>query len=457
MNIKIEKMSKVERKHMVKGKQWMIVSTVALALGVSAFSTTEASAAEYTPETWVARTPEQIVIQDRANYLIIWGDTLWAISEASGVSVDALVSINNIANRDLIYAGNTLVIDGQVVTVTEQNGQKSSFVVEGDNVTPTDNHVEGVQATQPAQSVTAPQASEKGGVANDELVNGGVKEGHSSKADRADATPAKPATPSKEADKVEDGGNFAPAQPETPAEEVNANVPADKPSDKADTDSKDDAPADVKDEGSIDKEDGGNFAPAVPEDDKTETPVDRVPDEQVMSKETARTTVNFDLGGGYTRQNPYAFSIPTHSAQYGLYVEGGEVFMLVTDDEGTHSRGVNVNGEEYRFADETDATGEGYVTLTIVISGSLPVVEDNSDAIAAFKAFLNANLEGEFEVTSSDEAGFDLLVGSDDGITPDWEVLQADFERVMAEANARGYETFEHNGGDFWVVNVAIR
>jgi len=43
-------------------------------------------------------------------YLIQPGDTLWRISERSGVPIDYLVVVNKIANPDLIYAGETLFI-----------------------------------------------------------------------------------------------------------------------------------------------------------------------------------------------------------------------------------------------------------------------------------------------------------------------------------------------------------
>lgn len=46
-------------------------------------------------------------------YTIQPGDTLWAISSKFGVTVDAIVRINNIANPDLIYAGQVLQIPGK--------------------------------------------------------------------------------------------------------------------------------------------------------------------------------------------------------------------------------------------------------------------------------------------------------------------------------------------------------
>ena len=62
---------------------------------------------------WVARTVAEVkadiqYIDNLSHYTIKWGDTLSAISEATGLSVDSLVEINRIANRDLIFANNKL-------------------------------------------------------------------------------------------------------------------------------------------------------------------------------------------------------------------------------------------------------------------------------------------------------------------------------------------------------------
>ena len=88
---------------------------------------TSAHAADIT--NWSASTPEQItnkVTTQNINpkqlngqqYVIQWGDTLWGISQATGISVEKLAYDNNIQNIDLIYAGDVLILnrDGQVPT-----------------------------------------------------------------------------------------------------------------------------------------------------------------------------------------------------------------------------------------------------------------------------------------------------------------------------------------------------
>lgn len=81
---------------------------------------------------WVANTSEQISSNisaqhidvnnlnqsDQNKYVIQWGDTLSGISAATGISVRQLAYDNNIRNIDLIYAGDTLMLnrDGYVPT-----------------------------------------------------------------------------------------------------------------------------------------------------------------------------------------------------------------------------------------------------------------------------------------------------------------------------------------------------
>ena len=86
---------------------------------------TSAHAADIT--NWIASTPEQITNNlttqninpqqlDGQQYVIQWGDTLWGISQATGISIEKLAYDNNIQNIDLIFAGDILILkrDGDV-------------------------------------------------------------------------------------------------------------------------------------------------------------------------------------------------------------------------------------------------------------------------------------------------------------------------------------------------------
>ncbi|NYS49273.1 LysM peptidoglycan-binding domain-containing protein [Streptococcus danieliae] len=124
-----------------------------------------AQAADIT--NWIARTPEQIkqqmqsqniqvdssgaVATDGQTYVIQWGDTMWGISQATGIPIAKLAYDNNIQNVDLIYAGDTLILkrDGHVPVDYSYNGQGqhcamtkvviNNYIHNGNNVTNIDN------------------------------------------------------------------------------------------------------------------------------------------------------------------------------------------------------------------------------------------------------------------------------------------------------------------------------
>ena len=86
---------------------------------------TSAHAADIT--NWIASTPQQITNNlitqninpqqlDGQKYVIQWGDTLWGISQATGISIEKLAYNNNIQNIDLIFADDVLILkrDGDV-------------------------------------------------------------------------------------------------------------------------------------------------------------------------------------------------------------------------------------------------------------------------------------------------------------------------------------------------------
>ncbi|MGY1575496.1 LysM peptidoglycan-binding domain-containing protein [Pediococcus pentosaceus] len=91
------------------------------------FYTQQTNAERADITNWVANTTEDISNNINAQhidtnnlhgnkYVIQWGDTLSGISDATGISMAKLAYDNNIQNIDLIYAGDTLVLnrDGEV-------------------------------------------------------------------------------------------------------------------------------------------------------------------------------------------------------------------------------------------------------------------------------------------------------------------------------------------------------
>ncbi|MDT2486315.1 LysM domain-containing protein [Enterococcus avium] len=137
---------------------------VGAALGV-VFVTggTDAHASEV-DGVWTPRTVEQIkadINKAKDNkYTIVWGDTLSGISQATNITVQKLADMNKIANVDLIYAGNTLVFEGNVVTAKNDKGETVAQSV----VTPQDkndaNKPVGKQAEEKAQGTTASSQSQ---------------------------------------------------------------------------------------------------------------------------------------------------------------------------------------------------------------------------------------------------------------------------------------------------------
>ena len=96
-----------------------------VATGVFLFATSNVQVVQASEEdgVWEARTVEQVKadiasLAKDSNYVIKWGDTLSVISEATGISMDALAQMNQITNINLIYAHNELGFTQPISTTT---------------------------------------------------------------------------------------------------------------------------------------------------------------------------------------------------------------------------------------------------------------------------------------------------------------------------------------------------
>ena len=141
-----------------------IVATGVILLGLGFLAPTVS--ANEQDGVWVARTVAEVKadiqhIDNLSHYTIKWGDTLSAISGATGLSVDSLVEINRIANRDLIFANNKLYFseeaflkDGntevkrQRVSI-DNSGSRQSYEVETKTDTVTGEQTTTVKQTTP--------------------------------------------------------------------------------------------------------------------------------------------------------------------------------------------------------------------------------------------------------------------------------------------------------------------
>ena len=154
-----------------------IVATGVILLGLGFLAPTVS--ANEQDGVWVARTVAEVKadiqnIDNLSHYTIKWGDTLSAISGATGLSVDGLVEINRIANRDLIFANNKLYFseeaflkDGntevkrQRVSI-DNSGSRQSYEVETKTDTVTGEQTTTVKQTIPVAvetpAVSAPKS-----------------------------------------------------------------------------------------------------------------------------------------------------------------------------------------------------------------------------------------------------------------------------------------------------------
>ena len=108
-------------------KKVLVSLIVGAAAGVVFFASGNDAQASEVNRVWTPRTVDQIkadIAKAKNNqYTIVWGDTLSGISQATNLTVQKLADLNKIANVDLIYAGNTLVFDGNVVTAKNDKGE----------------------------------------------------------------------------------------------------------------------------------------------------------------------------------------------------------------------------------------------------------------------------------------------------------------------------------------------
>ncbi|MBW9282487.1 LysM peptidoglycan-binding domain-containing protein, partial [Lactococcus laudensis] len=130
---KVHYVEETTRFQMVKShKGWLVIGASMFALGLGLNIPATTAHASQLDGQWTARTVQEIKADfDKSgtsqSYKIQWGDTLSAISAAINVSQDRLAQINSIENKDLIFAGNTIQIDGNgsdaTITIKDQDGK----------------------------------------------------------------------------------------------------------------------------------------------------------------------------------------------------------------------------------------------------------------------------------------------------------------------------------------------
>ncbi|MEX1447727.1 LysM peptidoglycan-binding domain-containing protein [Enterococcus sp. C76] len=164
-------------------------------------------AAEWTPRT-VQQISTDIAKTNGKEYTIVYGDTLSVIAQATNQTVQSLAERNSIANVDLIYAGNKLLFNGDVMTVQNPQGETiaQTVVQDSDKIDPTK------PVGQPVQDTTNSATQNTTTPSTDNTATGNTQTGGQTTDNTGSTTPS-----------TSDSGEIAPVKPaET--------VPSDNPS-----------------------------------------------------------------------------------------------------------------------------------------------------------------------------------------------------------------------------------
>ena len=229
--------------------------------------------------------------QAAATYQVKENDSLWTISQATGISVDELAAHNGIANPNVIHVGDTIQIPTQAPSVQAaqtasakarerlQNAQRAQEEVKADQA----------KADQAKPAEVAPSVPAKGSIGNAVVTE----------------TPAKPVeTPAEQ-----------PKEPSAPTAPVESEKPVEKPSESS-TPAETPAPAETPKPSVEDS----NHKPVVPE-----TPSAPVETTETVSTKTVERYTPFDTETVYDNTLPYGSQ---NEVQPGI---GGKTVVKITE------------------------------------------------------------------------------------------------------------------------------
>lgn len=118
-------MRKVKNQWVIAGISLLAIAGAGVSMNVSADTTdkddgnieADPITEQYRAVEWIAKTVDEIKTEIKAQgddiqkgYLIKWGDTLWGISQATGIPISEIAAANDLADPDLIYAGDWLYV-----------------------------------------------------------------------------------------------------------------------------------------------------------------------------------------------------------------------------------------------------------------------------------------------------------------------------------------------------------
>lgn len=220
----------------------MAIGVTVGGLALVAMNTEKAEAAEWTPRT-VEQIKADIAKTNGKEYTIVWGDTLSGISQATNITVQKLADMNQIANVDLIYAGNKLVFEGSVVSVENAKGDTvaQTVIQPEDKVDPKKTVGQPVQGKDTTSNKKADNKTDKNAAADskadtkkadvksDDSSSENGKQADSTPGENKDGsaeTPSQPANNANQNDVAGGSSNQGQTTPSTPSNNGGATTPS---------------------------------------------------------------------------------------------------------------------------------------------------------------------------------------------------------------------------------------
>ncbi|EGO9037492.1 LysM peptidoglycan-binding domain-containing protein [Enterococcus faecalis] len=199
----------------MKKKILISLSTAMLLGGLAVTTNTKVEAAE-----WVPNSPEMLNIESgQTSYTLVFGDTLWAISQRVNLTVQTLADMNNInlgtGEQYFLPVGRIIYFNGDKVTVKESNGNvvSETVVTDEQKVNPNQNVGETVD-----NLITEPNTNDNNSTEKPSNPSEGGDEGQtpvepSNPGDSGNGgeTPTEPSNP-------DDGGNTGGGETTDPGE-----------------------------------------------------------------------------------------------------------------------------------------------------------------------------------------------------------------------------------------------
>ena len=270
-------------------KKVLVSLIVGAAAGVVFFASGNDAQASEVNRVWTPRSVEAIkadIAKAKDNqYTIVWGDTLSGISQATNLTVQKLADLNKIANVDLIYAGNTLVFDGNVVTAKNDKGETVAQSVvtpqdKNDANKPVGKQEPAKQVEEKAQETSAPSQSQTNQATNTPGATAGTNVSISESNNNQNGTTA----PSNQAETP-----AQPSEPVTPSQPTdNQSTQPSKPAEKPSTSTQPSTPTQPSTGG----EQGGSTTPTTPTTPDT-TPINMGNSGKVFDSEEAASEYGY--------------------------------------------------------------------------------------------------------------------------------------------------------------------